>query len=130
MTGVQTCALPILRLVKADVEVGANKADSFTPWSDSDSVIVYGSSSDLWSTTWTPAEVNDPDFGVNFVVSCSAQDSVAFVDMIRITVFYTLGAGVSTSYSLGLFGIGSPQPDALPEVEQRAWTGDTRYNPR
>ena len=50
----------------------------------------YGSSSDLWGTTWTPAQINSNLFGAG--ISATNNGGVldtASVDAIRVTVFYT-----------------------------------------
>lgn len=57
-----------VKIVKADGTFGTtNKADTVTAWSSTDtyvSVPVSGASTDLWGETWTPADINDVDFGV------------------------------------------------------------------
>jgi hypothetical protein len=54
----------------------------------------YGSSSDLWGTTWTPAEINTSTFGAMFltqrIVSSSGGSNV---DFIKINVHYTTPTG-------------------------------------
>src|SRR5262249_34950216 len=40
-----------------------NKATA-TPWPTSAAAAVYGSSSDLWSETWTPTIINAQNFGI------------------------------------------------------------------
>ena len=55
----------------------------------------YGTSSSLWSTTWTPAEINDSGFGVNIFAECNNNDAtdgrITYIDHVRITVYYTEG---------------------------------------
>ncbi len=46
---------------------------------------------DLWGLDWTPAEINDPDFG--FRLYCSGGGSfvtTAFIDYAQVTVHYTM----------------------------------------
>lgn len=50
----------------------------------------YGASTDLWSSTWTPAEINASTFGALIVSARQGVGSVASVDAVRITVYYTL----------------------------------------
>jgi len=45
------------KLVKADMLVGADRSMA-TVWPSGRTVRTYGSPTDLWGTTWTPAEVN------------------------------------------------------------------------
>lgn len=84
-----------VKLVKAGVVVGSNRA-SATVWPGSDTGESYGSSSDLWGTTWTAEEVNDSDFG--FVLSAVEGNEIsvtARVDYAALTVYYTDPGGGS-----------------------------------
>jgi len=47
----------------------------------------HGGTTDTWGTTWTPADVNDPDFGV--VIDSGACSGLT-VDTVRLTVFFTI----------------------------------------
>lgn len=80
-----------IRLSKAGVEVGSNYMNT-TPWPALDSYITYGGCNDLWGTTWTPADINDPGFGVYFAsidYSC-AGTIISRIDHIRISVCYNI----------------------------------------
>jgi len=81
-----------IQLVKAGTIQSTNKATT-TTWPTSDAVASYGGSSDLWSGSWTPSDINDSGFGVaieaatkNVVMS---NTETASVDHIKITVYYT-----------------------------------------
>lgn len=82
-----------VKIVKSDTTIGTmNKADTTTYWPETDAYASYGSSSDLWSETWTATDINDPDFGV--VIQGKLFDDldnspIGRVDHIRITVYYT-----------------------------------------
>jgi hypothetical protein len=61
-------------------------------WSTTEQYQTFGDATDLWNTTWTPAEVNDANFGFMFsaVLAGSATSGItASVDHVRITVYYT-----------------------------------------
>ena len=81
-----------VKIVKSDGSIGAtNKGDTITHWSVAESNFVYGSSSDLWGETWTPADIKDIDFGAalsTLVTYVLTPGSIAWVDHIRITVYY------------------------------------------
>ena len=80
-----------VQLLKNGSAVGSNKA-SATTWANTGtlSTVTYGSSTDLWGTTWTAADVNDVDFGLRFVAkNVAAATSTASIDSITITVYYT-----------------------------------------
>lgn len=69
--------------------VGNNKADTATDWPTAVAIATYGSSSDLWGTTWTPTEINASTFAVHLSVQADAANTDIFVDYIRVTVQYT-----------------------------------------
>lgn len=81
----------VVQLVKANVAVGNNKASTTaypTGWVDA----AYGNSSDLWGTTWTPAEINAANFGMVFAaqkVNNASGNRTVSVDVIRVAVTYT-----------------------------------------
>lgn len=79
-----------VRLIKALVPVGDNKAVIST-WPAADAAATYGSSSDLWGTTWTAAEINASGFGLGIAVVNSVSPGAvetASVDHITLTVYY------------------------------------------
>jgi Tfp pilus assembly protein PilX len=80
-----------LYLLKAGATSGSSKANTGSYWGTSDSTPSYGSSSDLWGTTWTAAQVNASNFGVRLSVKNynTSTTSVASVDSISVTVTYT-----------------------------------------
>lgn len=78
-----------VRLLKAGSPTGQNKA-SGAVWPTTDGTATYGSPTDLWGTTWTPAEVNAGDFGaVLSATNPSAANAALRVDFLRVTVHYT-----------------------------------------
>jgi hypothetical protein len=89
----------ILRLVKNGNVVGNNLASPID-WPTSMAVANYGGATNLWGTTWTPAEINDANFGVALLVENESNNfnRTASVDYIQITVYYTLGITI-TSFS-------------------------------
>lgn len=53
--------------------------------------VAYGDESNLWGTTWTPAEVNASTFGCLLTATeGSGGTEEVTLDAIRITVYYTL----------------------------------------
>lgn len=59
----------LVRLRKNGATTGDNKA--FYQWESgsSDETNTYGGASDLWGESWTPADINDADFGLAFSVT-------------------------------------------------------------
>jgi hypothetical protein len=88
-----------VRLLKGSA-VGNNKA-SATDWNTvQTTVVMYGSSSDVWGTTWTPAEVNNSNFGVTLDVDRDNGGNItATVDYVRITITYKENPTLSVSNS-------------------------------
>jgi hypothetical protein len=67
----------------------ANRATAAT-LTTSLSIFSFGSSADLWGTTWTPAQINAGTFvpNVTFVSSGGAPGTIS-VDFFRVTVTFT-----------------------------------------
>lgn len=85
-----------VKLVKADGTFGiGNKTGG--SWTTTDTYRSFGGASDLWSNSWTPADINDADFGVGISRTLFREDAatqtVSSIDHIRITVYYTEAGG-------------------------------------
>lgn len=81
-----------VKLLKNGVIVGNNKADLGVNWPSSATTKTYGSASDLWGTTWTPADINNSGFGVVLSTlngTALSQSYTGSVDFMQITVTYT-----------------------------------------
>lgn len=79
-----------LQLLKGGTAVGNNLAAD-GDWPGGDQYYSYGGSSELWGTTWTPAEINDDDFGLRFSASINGTLGLlpsARIDHVRISVHY------------------------------------------
>jgi len=95
-----------LYLLKGGAIVGSDHA-SGSDWPTSMQTANYGSTSDLWGTTWTPAEINADNFGVALSVLNESSgffgsNRTASVDYIQVTITYslpttTVGDGTSPS---------------------------------
>lgn len=80
-------------LRKAGVNVGSSKA-SYPSLSTTEGTQTFGSTSDLWGTTWTDSEINSSGFGYEVAFFNLATTTLS-VDTITITVTYTGGGGLS-----------------------------------
>ncbi len=83
-----------VKIVNGGIVTGTEHAAAGS-WSlGSDVIRTYGSCTDLWGETWTPADINASNFGV--AISANSAGSIggntAFIDRIRISVCYTDGA--------------------------------------
>jgi hypothetical protein len=80
-----------VRIVKGGVIGSTDRSDLAAEWPTSDQYKSYGSATDLWGQTWTPADINSAGFG--FAISAvgpASGNQTAAIDHIRVTVFYTL----------------------------------------
>ncbi len=76
-----------IALVKAGVPGSGKVAQG--SWGTTLDTVSYGSASELWGTTWTPADVNAGDFGAAVAArGLPAADETASVDAVAITVHY------------------------------------------
>ncbi len=81
-----------VKLVKNGVISGNDKA-SISFWNYTSSYRIYGSGSDLWGLSWTPADINSPNFGMAisaFGYSRLRGGKNAYIDWIGIIVNYTI----------------------------------------
>jgi hypothetical protein len=77
-----------VQLLKAGSPVGSNKASGST-WSTNSTTVTYGSSADLWGTTWTAADLNATNFGLRFAAkNPGAASATASLDWVSIQVTY------------------------------------------
>jgi hypothetical protein len=84
-----------VKIVKADGSIGSTNKGTAVNITTTDTYRTYGGAADLWSETWTDADINDVDFGVVFS-STHSGNSTTRIDHIRITVNYTAGGGAAT----------------------------------
>lgn len=80
-----------VKILKAGVVTGSEKSTGATWVAGTDTVATFGSSTDLWGTTWTPADINNSGFG--FAVSAigiAGGPAAARIDHMTVTVYYTL----------------------------------------
>jgi type IX secretion system substrate protein len=82
-------------LLKNNVVVGSNYANTSAAWTTTNAWYSYGGNGDTWGTTWTVADVNSANFGVVISATMSGILSVvpsARVDNITMTVYYDISA--------------------------------------
>ncbi len=71
----------------------SNKATTTISWPENtDGTRTYGGTSDTWGSSWTPAQVNDPTFGLILSVKNyeSTGNEDAYVDTVTMTITYTV----------------------------------------
>lgn len=79
-----------MRLMKSGAPSGAIKLAPGGKWTKDQSYVAYGGPGDLWSTTWTPADINATSFGAALSVkyTSTAGNDWPRVDRVRITVYF------------------------------------------
>ena len=103
-----------VRLVKAGTVVGTNKANAGVDWPQAEAASTYGTTSDLWGTTWTVADLTNANFGAalsGLNATGVGNSYTGSVDYMQITVTYTVPGSLNwyTASSGGtLLGSGSP----------------------
>jgi RHS repeat-associated protein len=97
-----------VRLIKGGVISGNDHADIFDTWPITTTAMSYGSSTDLWGLSLTPADLNSSNFGVAVSASICNNDvgshtSNVSIDYISMTVYYTVPS--STTYDSGTVSV-------------------------
>ena len=102
-----------ISIVKADGTVGTSNLAIATDWPTTDTYRAYDSTEAnfLWGETWTPADINDADFGVVISAVDILGAAVAGVDHVRITIFYTTGTAGTLGGYWPMYGGDSPETD-------------------
>lgn len=116
-----------VKLVKGGTITGSDKKRaSSSYWGTSDAYITYGSSGNLWGTTWSVSNINASNFGI--VIAAKSNSAVtARIDHVRITVYYTTSGGSQAHYlKASNFGFALPSTATVSgvqvDVEKKAGT--------
>jgi len=78
-------------LRKTSGRVGDNYANTVDTWARNDEAALYGGTGDLWNTTWTKADIESSDFGIDISVENldGSDPSKAFIYSVSINIEYT-----------------------------------------
>lgn len=95
-----------VKLRKAGVDVGSAKGPG-SVWTTTGTDETWGTSSDLWGTTWTPSDINNSDFGVGVVCEGDFSSGISGaraleVQNYRLTVTYTTRSRAVCSQIIGI----------------------------
>lgn len=94
-----------IKLIKAGTIAGTDKSTG-TIWGSNTPLAyrTYGSASDLWGQTWTPADINAANFGaaISAIDNANITGSNFHIDAMRITITYTPTTGAPTKNLLGV----------------------------
>lgn len=78
-----------VQLIVGGARAGADRSRSDDPMRGY-AYRYYGGPSDTWDVQLTPAQVNSADFGVSFAIQTHSPPAEAFIDAVRMSIFYTL----------------------------------------
>jgi hypothetical protein len=85
--GLGTAEDAAVRLVRNGVIQAVDRATS-NAYTGADATDVHGGPTDLWGQTWSPADVNDPRFGVAFATRLTGSGGTVGVDTITVVVSF------------------------------------------
>jgi len=121
-----TCADYQARLYSGGALYGDAKT-SGTNWGAypaSVGIVTIGGTSDKWGATLTPDIVNNSGFGIAYVCQSTGTNTDAFVDYIRMTIYYTAPSGPTpNAYNKILYTSEPPTPNAWNQLKQDSGTG-------
>jgi hypothetical protein len=80
----------IIRLRKNSSTSSSNLARVNSAWPQTLSYVKFGSSTNMWGLTWTPAEIAASTFGVEIAAQGRTNPGSAMIDHIKITVYFNL----------------------------------------
>jgi hypothetical protein len=98
-----------MRLLKAGVATGSD-LQTATDYPTTDTVEAHGGTTNLWGTTWTPAEINAANFGALLTVTKPSGTGAAHtvsIDNISITVTYSPSVATRSPGTCASVNIGS-----------------------
>lgn len=92
-SGLTTLTDSSVKLLKAGT-AGGNNNSAGASWGTSSATHSFGSSADLWGQTWTPSDINNSGFGVQYIASRGGTTGITDLDIdsIQITIYYSLPA--------------------------------------
>lgn len=114
-----------VRLVKAGTIQTTDRAISANwpaAWTDQ----TYGGATDLWGGAWTPSDINNAGFGAALAANV-VDPAQARVDLISITVYYTLAGGLTVAQDAVIYA--SKTAELRTEGMFRSDSGGTIYAP-
>jgi len=80
-----------VRVLKAGTISGYTGNDGGGAWASSETAVIVGSTTDLWDTTWTGADLHSTTFGVAFSSDGGVDFSANWVDSVESRVSYSAG---------------------------------------
>ena len=95
------------------------------PWPNTPGNETFGGPTDLWGTTWTPADFNS-SFNVQFKIAKSTGTTGAYVDYMSVTIYYTPGtkdiSATATQAQTGTVNLGVTRPISATATQAQTGT--------
>lgn len=113
-------------LLKAGAVAGTTRAAAGY-WPTAPSANSYGGPTDLWGTTWTPAQVNASNFGIALSAQIVTSQNAYLHGRVAITVYYTLAGGLTVAADAVIYA--SKTVELRTEGMFRSDSGGTIYAP-
>jgi hypothetical protein len=94
----------LVSLMKAGIPVGNSQHTLTSAYTNTNvTPVTFGSTSNLWGTTWTPADINSSGFGFNFKLYSNWPNmQLKLWQGILITVHYSTSTGLISSQTRSL----------------------------
>lgn len=129
-----------VQMMKAGSAVGDDKSIAGS-WSSSSDRVSYGNSRDLWGTTWTVSDVQDPNFGISFQTNWTGGIFQGEIDLLQLSVYWSnrntrgymtdfdtdLHNSDKWNYLLLQFGNDSGRPSADETLDHVCWFSPDTY---
>jgi len=77
-----------IRLEKAGVAGGTQKANFSTKWPSAMAELAYGGPTDLWGQTWTKADLENSKFGPRIAGSAGSESGTLEIDRVLMKLYY------------------------------------------
>ena len=108
----------IIQLRKNNSTSSNDLSRSNSAWPQTLSYVKFGSSTNMWGLSWTPAEIAASTFGVEIAAQGRTAPGTAMIDHIKITIYYNLRFYYSKSTgnltTLGTWGINTDGTGTAP----------------
>ncbi|WP_084403437.1 beta strand repeat-containing protein [Epilithonimonas caeni] len=94
----------VIQLLKNNIAVGDNKANTGTFWPNSDATVTYGGDTDLWGTTWQASDFTNTKLRIQVYNNATATRT-ANIDYVYVRVYFGAFGDDQSSVSFKISGI-------------------------
>ncbi len=94
----------VVQLLKNDVAIGDNKANTTTFWPATYGLVTYGNSTDLWGTSWQPNDLANTKLRIQ-VVNAATTAQTANIDYVYVRIYFAAFGDDQSSVSFKISGV-------------------------